>query len=258
MILAVLKHEESSLEIKNVLEDAVFMHATAALQTEQIHAFDKLTEELNKMRWTTCELVEAIVEWRRSKRALAELNPDAHKETLRRAQQLEELYSEEDDSDVTEMGPLPEPGALPFIWNDENALTKLVHCLDFLDSCEPLKEWYGSDFSLRANPFMLAVPVLDRAPTPRKPTQTVLVNGVKVERLIPRLVELAAKMAKVMKAADSRQRSSASWWPGARLNDAEIARVRRAEKEIVIEFRREKLRNMRNTIQERILAGAES
>ena len=44
LALAMLKYEEQLIHVQHALEDAVDMHKTAALQTEQIHAFDPVSE----------------------------------------------------------------------------------------------------------------------------------------------------------------------------------------------------------------------
>ena len=86
-------------------------------------------------------------------------------------------------------------------------------------------------------------PLAQRAHTPRKFTQTVLMNGEEVEHEVPRLKELAGKAMKKLKAVKDKQFNCSFWWPGNGMRPAEFERVRRAEKEIVQELRREKLRN---------------
>ena len=114
----------------------------------------------------------------------------------------------------------------------------MIHDFDFLDNCYQLTEWYGPDFKLLSNPFMLAVPVWERAATPLKATQSVLVNGVQVERIIPRLRDRSERQARALMAQKARQKKSAWWWPGNKIRPAEYERVRRAEKEIFNERRR--------------------
>ena len=67
---------------------------------------------------------------------------------------------------------------------------------------------------------------------------SVLVNGVQVERIIPRLRDRSERQAKALMAQKARQKKSAWWWPGHSIRPAEYERVRRAEKEIFNEKRR--------------------
>ena len=148
-------------------------HARAALKTEQIHAFDDLTETLNKGRNINCDLVEAVVKWREAKLVLAKHRGEEILEYVE--------YDKDSDKEADELGALSDPSALPFLWNGNNILLHITNDFDFLINCHQLTEWYGPDFNLISNPFMLAVPVWERASTPLKATQSVLVNGVQVE-----------------------------------------------------------------------------
>jgi hypothetical protein len=234
VVECMLKHESNVLSVKDEMEKAVDRHARAALQTEQIHAFDDLTKTINEGRNINLDLIEAVAAWRESKVALASHRGEKLPETVE--------YDKDEDEECEELGPLRSPSAPPFIWNGNNILFKIINDFDFLDNCHQLKEWYGPDFPLLTNPFMLAVPVWERAPTPRKATQTVLVNGVGVERIIPRLRERSERQAKAMKAKKLQVAKSAWWWPGKGIKPSEYERVRRGEKEIFDERRREKIR----------------
>ena len=59
-----LKHESNVLSVKDEMEKAVDRHARAALQTEQIHAFDDLTKTINEGRNINLDLIEAVAAWR--------------------------------------------------------------------------------------------------------------------------------------------------------------------------------------------------
>ena len=104
-------------------------------------------------------------------------------------------------------------------------------------------EVYGKHFSLVRNPFMVVTPLAQRAHTPRKFTQTMLVNGEEIEHEVPRLKELAGKAVKRLRDVKDKQFNCSFWWPGQGMRKAEFERVRRAEKQITQEIRREKLRN---------------
>ena len=88
-----------------------------------------------------------------------------------RGETIKELveYDKDEDKEANELGPLSDPSALPFLWNGNNILLHLTTDFDFLDNCGQLTEWYGPDFNLQNNPFMMAVPVWERAATPLKP-----------------------------------------------------------------------------------------
>ena len=230
VVSCILKHENNVLDAQKKCDEAVDRHARAALKTEQIHAFDDLTKTLNEGRNINCDLVEAVAKWRKAKLGLAKHRGETIKELVE--------YDKDEDKEANELGPLSDPSALPFLWNGNNILLHLTTDFDFLDNCGQLKEWYGPDFQLQNNPFMMAVPVWERAATPLKATQRVLVNGVEVERIIPRLRERSERQAKALMAQKAKQQKCAWWWPGFKLRPAEYERVRRAEKEIFNERRR--------------------
>lgn len=234
VVACMLAHEKNVLLLQDELEKAVDQHARAALRTEQIHAFDLVTQILNDGRNINCDLIEAVSGWRSAKIALAEHRGEKIPVTVK--------YAEEDDDQAEELGPLPHPSAPPFIWEGANVLFKIITDFDFIDRCEELKTWYGPDFPMLSNPFMLAVPLWNRPPTPRKSTQTVLVNGVSVERIIPRLRERNERQAKALKAVKTEVEKAPWWWPGKGIKPSEYERVRRGEKEIFDEQRREKIR----------------
>lgn len=159
---------------------------------------------------------------------------------------IEQDYDPLEDPDKDEMGVLNHPGAMPFLWGGENALLKILNGLNFLHSNFELSDWYGSNFSLLNNPFMLVTSIQNRAHTPRKYTQTIMVDGEEVEHEVPRLKLLAGKAVKKLKQVKERQFSCSFWWPGYGMRKPEFERARRAEKEIVQELRREKLRNVQS------------
>ena len=43
----------------------------------------------------------------------------------------------------------------PFLWNGMNYLLKIPHDMDFLNKCEPLREYLGPRFPLVRNPFSM-------------------------------------------------------------------------------------------------------
>jgi hypothetical protein len=243
LALSILKYEDKLEQVGKELISALEMHKSAALQTEMIHAFDGVTQCLNETRWVTCEMIEALVEWRNAKTALIDMDPslasEAHKETLL----IEQAYDPLEDPDVDDMGALDAPGALPFVWNGTNILLRIEGGLDFVAGSAELCEWYGKHFSLVRNPFMVVTPLAQRAHTPRKFTQTMLVNGEEIEHEVPRLKELAGKAVKRLRDVKDKQFNCSFWWPGQGMRKAEFERVRRAEKQITQEIRREKLRN---------------
>ena len=244
LALAMLTYEDQLVKVKQALSDAIDMHKTAALQTEQIHAFDPVTSALNDTRWITCELVEAIVEWRLSKIALGQMDPALLGKAYEIMKAITNAYDPLEDPDKDDMGELLHPGAMPFLWGGENVLLSILSGLDFLTFSNELTHWYGSNFEVVSNPFMLVTPISNRAHTPRKFTQTIMVNGEEIEHEVPRLKELASKAVKKLRETKDRQFNCSFWWPGNDMRPAEFERARRAEKEIVQELRREKLRNV--------------
>lgn len=243
LALSILKYEEKLEQVGRELVSAIEMHKTAALQTEMIHAFDGVTQCLNETRWITCEMIEALVEWRKAKQTLVTMDSSLASEAHNEAMVIEKAYDPLEDPDVDDMGALDAPGALPFMWNGENILLRVERGLDFVAGSTELCEWYGKHFSLLRNPFMVVTPLAQRAYTPRKFTQTMLVNGEEIEHEVPRLKELAGKAVKRLREVKDKQFNCSFWWPGHGMRPAEFERVRRAEKEITQELRREKLRN---------------
>ena len=73
----------------------------------------------------------------------------------------------------------------PFLWNGTNYLLSMITSLDFLATSAALAEWYGPKFSLRRNPFMLAVALDDRPPTPRSAVEEFIIGGEKVLKVNP-------------------------------------------------------------------------
>ena len=58
--------------------------------------------------------------------------------------------------------------------------------------------------------------------------------------------ERAGKAVKKLKEVKEKQFNCSFWWPGYGIRKPEFERARRAEKEIVQELRREKLRNIQS------------
>ena len=46
-----------------------------------------------------------------------------------------------------------------FIWDSDEIVHKILHCLDFLRSSAELSEWYGRSFFFTGNPLMLPFPL---------------------------------------------------------------------------------------------------
>ena len=187
--------------------------------------------------------MEAIAEWRVSKMNLGQMDPALLGKAYDIMAAIDKVYDPLEDEDKDDMGVLHAPGAMPFLWGGENVLLRILSGLDFLQSSHELAHWYGSNFELLANPFMLTTPIGRRAHTPRKFTQTILVNGEEIEHEVPRLKQLAGKAVKKLRETKDRQFNCSFWWPGHGMRPPEFERARRAEKEIVQELRREKLRN---------------
>ena len=169
---------------------------------------------------------------------------------------IEKDYDPLEDQDNDEMGLLTSPGAMPFLWGGTNALLKILDGLNFLSLNHDLSHWYGSNFELNNNPFMLCTSIGKRAHTPRKFTQTIMVNGEEIEHEVPRLKELAGKAVRKLKETKDKQFNCSFWWPGYGMRPPEFERARRAEKEIILELRREKLRNIRSQkdLKEKLIA----
>jgi len=124
------------------------------------------------------------------------------------------------------------------MWSGRNVLLEIPYNLKFLSKCHDLVAWYGNDFSFERNPFMLAVPLDDRAVTPVKGTRTVMVDGVEVEQESSTLGVKAKKQKAYWDHCQQIFAGGGAWWPslGGKAFDAPLKRrVRNAEKTLLAE-----------------------
>ena len=210
-----LAYEEQLKLVREELEKSITKHQTAALQTEQIHAFDNTTKCLNQTRWVTCELIEGIKKGlRAAKLAPIAMDPKLAGAAYEEMSTIEDNYDEHADPDTDVYGRLEAPGAMPFIWNGRNVMLDIEGGLDFLQASTELQKWYGKHFHLEGNPFMVVAPLRERAHTPIKCTETVILNGEEVEHVIPRLEKLAGVATRKLREAKDTQFNCSFWWPG--------------------------------------------
>ncbi|TYZ65181.1 hypothetical protein PybrP1_000531 [[Pythium] brassicae (nom. inval.)] len=97
-----------------------------------------------------------------------------------------------------------------FVWNGSNFVLTLSRSLDFLASNRELVEWYGDEFPLEMNPFMLSKSLVDRA------------EDMGLLRLHKNDSDEVAAMP--------------TWWPEAHYDDELLARIARAETFVIREM----------------------
>ena len=80
----------------------------------------------------------------------------------------------------------------------------------------------------------MQLPLSERPPTPRKKTRLVRIGDTEMEMDAPRLVEGHKRDQHKLELYDERMFKGAPWWPGWRITQDQRARVRRAERDILL------------------------
>ena len=215
-------------DIRECLRRALRMFRAAKRHSERQHAFEELSAMLGPrltarngytdwrgrgvegLQSMIIEAIDALIEWRAVVRA-------------------------------------HHPGAEPppFHWNSRNFLLHLPHYLDFLAGCKELVEWYGPDFPFFRNPFMLAVPIDQRPPTPRSAMVTVIIDEEKIEQISEVFLKERQQQQLRVDEVDRQLANAPRWWPSH--GDADHMRRLRAAEKVMLEeealekTRREKL-----------------
>lgn len=126
---------------------------------------------------------------------------------------------------------------VPFVYNGENVLLSLIHVCEWLGGVGELRGHYGSDLTWRRNPFLRAVTLDERADTPRCATRRVKVGEEWVEETVPSLLEARGREEAAMARMQEKLDQAGFWWPGVGAGRAHVARIRAAEKELLLEER---------------------
>jgi hypothetical protein len=204
VVNAIVKHEELLTHAETiVLPRCAEGYRTALLHEVRIKAFDELTVLLSDVAQACVKATRAVARWRET------LSP--------------------------EKGPA---SVEPFIWNGDNWLLTTPWCLDFLASCNELREWYGIEFPLRRNPLMYSVNLDQRVATPRKDTQALLINGEWVEKFSEKLAKERKQDLELLEGTKFVIKNAVRWWPGSNLledGDERFNEFRAAEKMILEE-----------------------
>ncbi|KAG7397907.1 hypothetical protein PHYBOEH_011974 [Phytophthora boehmeriae] len=112
-----------------------------------------------------------------------------------------------------------------FIWKGDDFVLTFVRSLDFLGDCRELVEWYGEEFPLDANPFMLSLSLLDKAAD----------RGLRLSQQYTTARTNPLRLAHRC-AADDEQSSPPTWWPETRYSSELRHRIEQSEQELFREL----------------------
>ncbi|RLN44021.1 hypothetical protein BBJ28_00008305 [Nothophytophthora sp. Chile5] len=177
-----MSYDRAYAQVREAIRTGAKRYATAVLYRERFHAFDELSEALVALVMRSVEAVEAIWGWKQK--------------------------GSEADSRA-------------FVWKGADFILTLVHSLDFLAGYPQLVEWYGEEFPLELNPFMLSAALLDKAEERGLRIQPHPAAGRDHQ---PNRLRAARDMEKEEEAA-----SSPTWWPEARFPSELLPRIQQAE-----------------------------
>jgi hypothetical protein len=99
------------------------------------------------------------------------------------------------------------------LWGNINYLLKLPHSCDFLAHCKPLIDFYGEEFQLSRNPFFLRITLDERPVTPRKGTNSVLIDGHVIEQHSDTAYAERSKELAIYNTKMKLIENSPSYWP---------------------------------------------
>ena len=123
----------------------------------------------------------------------------------------------------------------PTLPRPHQVLLDLIRAKDFVANFKELCDYYGRDFNVYGNPFSVAVPIAQRPATPVPAFQTVIIDGEQVKVPSKAMAAEFERAESQVQESLRRQRESAEWWPCHGISDGELARVRRAEKVLLVE-----------------------
>jgi hypothetical protein len=211
VVKRVTNYERILNKLETLLTSSSHNYANAVTQKDRNHAFEEFTEQIVQIRLATCSIIEGVVAWRQ---ALQEL-----------------LEMDRGELDISRV----DTSKKPFIWDGRNVLLALVTNLDFLNHSKELVEWYGRELPLQRNPFMLAVPMEERPPTPQSAMRRVLVDGKQVLRVSEKLVAKRIVQVEKMDKAWKQINAGPNWWPKCSSNELWM-RIRICEKILAVEI----------------------
>mmetsp|Transcript_25748 Transcript_25748/g.80623 ORF Transcript_25748/g.80623 Transcript_25748/m.80623 type:complete len:471 (-) Transcript_25748:59-1471(-) len=266
---AALRLEGYLRKIKDTLERCRDEYTAARRLQDRQNAFDEVTEMIGPpleprpgfVDWRQfpveglhvylCAVTEAVVRWRwalveTQDSRLAQAPPTVVAPPEGEGQDAPAAAEPEDPlngAPRTAKTP-PPPPMVPFFWNGRNLLLTVVHCTQFLQRCDELREWYGPDWPFQQNPFCRAVPLLERPVTPRSELIRVLVDGEYMMQVSKQLRREREREQAALDAVTQRLRNIPTWWPCCPAGSAGAAgiegphadRVRAAEKVLLAEW----------------------
>ena len=255
VIRCIMAHEAALREIEVEARRSEKVYTTAATKSEAIHAFEELTAMIRASLIRTCEVVESVEMWRRAMDRLDQLGKNERtgvvetgggmmlKSVVSHVTKLDTTMSSQSSSSSSSLSTTSlneTKNSTPhrvFYWGGRNILREIPHSMNFLGNFDSLKRYYGAELSLYDNPFIMAVPLRERPPTPIPAFQTVIIDNRPVKVPSKSMADAFEAAERKLQEAQTRQANSASWWPCANLNEGESKRVRRASKVLLEEER---------------------
>lgn len=113
----------------------------------------------------------------------------------------------------------------------------LPYVAEFLVDYPELHHHYGHEFPWKRNPFLRAITLDERAPTPRKGTRTVKIGDLIQEVEIESEKEARQQELLQYQHMNAKLLDAAVWWPGIEADKKHKERIRAAEKVILADER---------------------
>lgn len=171
-LAALLAYDRQYVHVRETIKSCCRKYATAILYRERFHAFDEFSAALVSLMHRTADALDGIARWKKC------------------AKQKTKVRNQTKQRGASEQAPI-------FVWNGQNfvatvredhrgvgdvrlgicatirltrfalfrllVLVQLSRSLDFLVCYRELVEWYGEEFPLEMNPFLLSKSLVDKA-----------------------------------------------------------------------------------------------
>ena len=244
IIKALLAMEQYLVELKGCLERCTRRYRTCRLQRDRLELLDEVTAMLGHpqpprkgfqdwrgkgfrgMHAVLCDVIEAVGHWRQAifqEQVDAAMKLSTDEPNLVRALELKKKA----EALTLQL--------VPFYYNGSNILLQLPYIMEFLGDIPEVVAHYGTDFRWKRNPFLRGITLDERAPTPRKATRRVFLEGVPYEEVVESLLELRKQDEENIRIMEAKLAKAGFWWPGIEARPEHIARIRAAEKALLLE-----------------------
>lgn len=180
--VTLVEYDRAYARVREAVHSGAGRYAAAVLFRERFHAFDELAEALEVLMERSVDALEAVAQWR-------------------------ERASKQEDVPTTS-----------FVWKGEDFERAFVRSLDFLGGYRELVEWYGEEFPLDANPFLLPQSLQEKAEDCGLvlPISTRATNSLRAA-------------LRLVKRDDDDRPATPSWWPSCHYSPALRRRIEKAE-----------------------------